>query len=90
MYQKAINQGSPMKYNTFLNVVNKHLPQVASSSFNIEDVAEPYIDDPQYAYYFYPLQSFRHQLNNFQQRPVGVCSDFIYYSKNSKSVFCKS
>lgn len=80
MYKKAIGQGTPMKYNTFLNVVNKHLPQ--PNSYEFEDVSAPYVEDPQYTYYFYPLQSFRHQLNNFHPTRGGVSFNFAKKALN--------
>lgn len=78
MYRKAVDRGSALNYNAFLNVVNKQQLPLTTSHANFNP---SYVDDPQYTYYFYPLESFRHKLNNYHHRPTGVCNFFSFFCR---------
>ncbi|OXU25356.1 hypothetical protein TSAR_005635 [Trichomalopsis sarcophagae] len=67
MYKKAIERGAAVKYQSLVNTINHHEPKIFGAPFELAEEARPHPiahQEPQYAYYFYPLQSFRHELTD--------------------------
>ena len=74
MYRTALEQGNPMKYNTLVSSLNNYFPKLLDDDIEYSESHIPYYHqhhmhrvpevDPHYAYYFYPLETFRHELIN--------------------------
>lgn len=64
MYRKAIMQGTPVKYHALVNTVNRQIPKIVGNQYELADTSQPNLGESPYSYYFYPLQTFRHELTN--------------------------
>ncbi|XP_011501536.1 PREDICTED: uncharacterized protein LOC105365140 [Ceratosolen solmsi marchali] len=83
MYTRAIERGTPVKYAPFINTLNQQMPNVRGR-YELTEVADrPHPGDLQYAYYFYPLQAFHHELTN--QHGYRTVPNFKYDSVPAKS-----
>lgn len=88
MYKKAIERGAAVKYQSLVNTINHHAPKIFGTPFELADESRPHpvAQEPQYAYYFYPLQSFRHELTDPHGYHTVVrmlrCTLYLFHPRN--------
>jgi hypothetical protein len=65
-YARTIERGTPIKYGPVVNPQTQQVPNLGGKiEFELVEAEErPHPEDLQYAYYFYPLQAFQHELAN--------------------------